>query len=208
MLIKCSDLKTLEESLRKHELNPVLTLAIAIASKYEGMGRVGLSKYLSLRERLVRRVMDFLKRGDPSLINIMSSVINILGIHVLSIDDDKAIVLYTKLDTEIIELVSRFVIYFRDYVVIFSANPNKIEAVGIVMDDKITYPGMPPEIEMHYVKHVERFMPRSNGIVVWFKNYRKYLDDAVFIVSVLMLCSRNLCRSIDRYDDLSFTSID
>ncbi|MEM4809162.1 MAG: hypothetical protein QW249_01400 [Desulfurococcaceae archaeon] len=192
MPIKCDDLKgLLDESLNRHGLNPVLTLAVALASKYEGMGRVGLSRYLSLRERQVRHIIDFLKKGNKNLSRTISNVIDMLSIQVIGVHGEKAIVMYKELGIDIIELVSKHVVYLRDFIVIFSANPSKVEAIGVVSENKVSYPGMPPDIEIHYVKPVEKAVFEGNGIVIWFNNYRRYLDDAVIIASISMLCSRS-----------------
>lgn len=160
-------------------------LSISLLLK-EGYGRVAIAKRLKFRERLVRDIIKNL-RGS----NAENTVIKAIG--ALSKDPLSAPwltckpVVYSNVGDELIRAVLVHVVSVRDYIVINSGNPGKVEVIGVVNLGKLEYPGLPPELADPYIK-LATLVQASSGILICWKNYVEHVDDAVFLASLTNIC--------------------
>ncbi|MEM4717656.1 MAG: hypothetical protein QXE81_02715 [Desulfurococcaceae archaeon] len=186
--IDCNSLRELKDLSRLLETDLVLLIGIILLAN-EGLGRVAISKRVLTGERVVRRVIDYLfkDKGRKYMNNLYSFNVRELPVDWLKCEP----VLYIGFEQEIIEMVKYNIVAFRDYIVINSRDPRKIEVIGVIQGGALIFPGVPLDISGPY-NELSRFVkPGDNGIIICWNKYNKALDNAILLTSIISLCSSN-----------------
>lgn len=182
--VSCSDLLKYSEYALKADIRVEDLISITLLLR-DGYGRVAIAKKLGLRERYVRSVVEFLKK------NYFSELVkSIESLKITSLDlsgFNCRFIHYENICKTILDEVYRSIVSFRDYIVVHSRDPFKIEVIGVLRNNTLEYPGLPRELQEQYLV-VKNQLPSGNGIVVCWKNYRGYIDDASLIASLIDIC--------------------
>lgn len=187
-MITCKELIELLNVARKMRVEFREFLSVSLLLK-EGYGRVAIAKKLKFRERLVRGIIEGLKKNGVD--KYVVKTIGMLGkVHVNAPWLSCKPVVYDNIDGELLNSVLTRIISMRDYIVINSGNPNKVEVIGILKSSALMYPGLPQKLLQPYIK-IAGLVESTNGIIVCWKNYVDYLDDAVFLASLTNMCVEN-----------------
>lgn len=175
------------------ELEPPFILAIAMMAM-KGYGRVMMSRISGLRERAVRNALSYIRSIHSDIHDLITSLLNNRRrVEASTMPLTCEPVLYTGFDDLIMKAVKSQVVKLRDFIVVNSRDPYKIEVIGVVENGTITIPGLPEELQSLYCK-INDLVPRdSNGIIVCWRRYREFIDD-----SSLLLSLGELCRSLSR----------
>ncbi|MGC8983000.1 MAG: hypothetical protein ACP5KA_04515 [Desulfurococcaceae archaeon] len=151
----------------------------------EGIGRVAAARRLGLRERLARRVLHALRKS-PELGNFYRELRKVVAeVRGLSCTP----VLYGNISSELLEKARTRLISLRDYIVIYARDPGKVEVIGFSSEDKLEYPGLPEDLAGLYAE-ARATLPRIKGLVICWRSYKSYLDDALVLSALTELCTR------------------
>ncbi|MEM0000573.1 MAG: hypothetical protein QXP03_05105 [Desulfurococcaceae archaeon] len=187
-LITCKELVELLNVARNIGIEFREFLGVSLLLK-EGYGRVAIAKRLKFRERLVRGVIEGLKKNG-----IEELVVRTIGMLSRALINAPWLgckpVVYGNIDEELLGRVLTHIVSMRDYIVINSGNPDKVEVIGVLRSSVLEYPGLPQELLQPYVK-VARLVGAANGILVCWKDYVDYFDDAVFLASLTNMCFKS-----------------
>ncbi|MEM4482141.1 MAG: hypothetical protein QXK88_03000 [Desulfurococcaceae archaeon] len=188
-MIDCAKLMKVLNEAKEMGLELIELISIGLLLK-EGLGRTAISKRLEYRERFVREAIDKLKSSDHiiSLLGLLE-YFNIVEINAPWLKSKP--VFYGYFDPALLEKIESKVVVLRDYLVIFSGDPNKVETIGLLYDRELKYPGLPIELSEPYQKLVG-LIKGTNGVLLCWRNYRKYTDDSILLASL-----SNLCRLIN-----------
>lgn len=185
VLISCNDLKESTSRLQQSGLSVIDVFSVTLASLTEGVGRVALSKMLGLTERTVRKITMLLKIGELHWLSSLLEKITINNINAPWLTCKP--VLYGGFSEELLNIVSRRIVLLRDFIIISSKEPGKVEVLGVLINGDLAYPGLVGEYCEPYLK-LREILPRTNGLLVCWRNYKRYLDDSVLLVSLAYLC--------------------
>ncbi|MEM0282078.1 MAG: hypothetical protein QXW93_00635 [Desulfurococcaceae archaeon] len=186
-MINCSDLLevTYLKNRRGLKLLDIITTALMLLEKH---GRVSIAKKLGCTERQARNIIEFLKK-EKEYFTILQRVLSRIERKVIyAIEVDCNPVAYYNLANDLILAIMQNIVALRDYIIIHSGDPEKIEIIGIVKNGELEIPGIPPDLAAKYAG-LSRFLEDLNGVVVCWRKYNENLDDAVFILSLIDLCS-------------------
>jgi len=184
-LISCRDLVEATSRLRERGLVVVEAFSVVLAVLAESVGRVALSKMLGLTERTVRRVATLLKSGELSWLRDLLREVATTTITAPWLTCQP--VLYTGLSSELLEAVSRRVVLLRDFIVISSGEPSKLEVLGVLKNSELVFPGLVEECAEPYLR-LRGVLPSTSGLLVCWRNYKRFLDDSVLLYSLARLC--------------------
>lgn len=185
-MISCSELLELARITRKHGLKPLEVIAVKLLL-LENYGRVSIAKKLGFTERQARNIVDYLKR-EKEVSLLMQRVLR--GIERRLLNDMGFTckpALYLNLADNLLSIIQRKIISLRDYIVIYSGNPEKVEVLGVVKEGVLNIPGLPEEIAEQYAK-LNSLVSGLTGALVCWRNYSECIDDAIFISSLIDLC--------------------
>lgn len=185
-MIDCKSLLLVSEKASKTGLGLVELISVSLLLK-EGLGRIAISRRLNYRERLVREVIKSLKSEDLKeqvfklLANFASMKIDAPWLKCVPI-------FYGHFDHSVLECVESRVVALRDYLIILSGNPSKVEAIGLVLNRAVKYPGLPTELLEPYYS-AAMLVREKNGIVLCWREYKGHIDDSILLASLANLCS-------------------
>lgn len=153
----------------------------------EKYGRVSIAKKLGFTERQVRNILDYLTREEETSI-LLQRVLSLIERRLLEVEEFSCIpVLYLNLDDNLLTVIQRKIVSLRDYIVIYSSNPEKIEILGVVREGVIDLPGLPDYVAKRYTKLNFNVKGLTGALVCW-RDYNESVDDAIFISSLIDLC--------------------
>jgi hypothetical protein len=184
-LISCRDLVEAALKLRSLDLDAVDTFSVILAVLSEGVGRVAVSKMLGLTERSVRKVTTLLRNSELSWLSGLLSRVVITRVTAPWLTCQP--VLYTGLSSELLEATCKRVVLLRDFIVISSREPSKIEVIGVLRNSELVLPGLVEEYAEPYLK-IRELLPSTSGLLVCWRNYRRFFDDSVLLYSLAQLC--------------------
>lgn len=185
-LLGCRELLELREISRRVGVDFKEFIGVGILLR-EGYGRTAIAKKLGYRERLVRDTIEAIKRSGLEarmarlLDHLHKSVVRAKWLTCTP-------VVYSNLDEELTRTVLEDVVSLRDYIVVHSRSPAKVEVIGVVSGGRLEYPGLPAEIVDPYLKILEH-LNTASGLVVCWKGYTEYTDDSALLASLADLCS-------------------
>jgi len=184
-LVCCRDLRESVLIIQQLNLDTIEVFSTLLAVLAEDVGRVALSKKLGFTERTVRKIITLVKSGKLSwLAEILRKIsINSISAPWLTCQP----ILYVGFSEEILNTISKKVVLLRDFIVISSREPGKVEVLGVLRDRDLFYPGLVGEYNEPYLK-LREVLPRTSGLLVCWRNYKRYLDDSVLLVSLAYLC--------------------
>ncbi|MEM2025981.1 MAG: hypothetical protein QXW94_06795 [Desulfurococcaceae archaeon] len=184
-LIDCAKLIMASNEAKEMGLELIELISIGLLLK-EGLGRTAISKRLEYRERLVREAIDKLKSSDRiiSLLGLLEDF-NIVEINAAWLKCKP--VFYGHFNPTLLKEIGNKVVALRDYLVIFSGDPNKVEIIGLLYDRELKYPGLPIELSEPY-HNLVGLINGTNGVLLCWRNYRKYTDDSILLASLSSLC--------------------
>ena len=186
LVVGCSDLVELYVVAQKIGVNPVEMLSVSLLVK-EGLGRVAISKKLGLSERTVRNILHALKASRAT--EVVLGVLHRLQRRLLHAPWlTCSPVLYSGVGSDVTRVLLTHVVSARDYIVVYSGDPDKVEVVGVVESGRLEYPGIPQEIVGPYME-LGNLVATSSGVLVCWRNYVEHVDDAVLLVSLARLCA-------------------
>ncbi|MEM1713934.1 MAG: hypothetical protein QXW36_05325, partial [Desulfurococcaceae archaeon] len=135
-----------------------------------------------------RNIIECLKK-EKEYFTILQRVLSRIERKVIyTIEANCNPVAYHNLANDLILAIMQNIVALRDYIIIHSGDPEKIEIIGIVKNGELEIPGIPPDLAAKYAG-LSRFLEDLNGVVVCWRKYNENLDDAVFILSLIDLCS-------------------
>ena len=187
VLIDCDNLSEILKASSRLNVDPVELMSISLLTR-EGLGRVAISKILGYGERKVRKILEELKRGKYTHIS------EILGLfRKVQVESTLScrLVFYGYFTKTILESISRYIVNFRDHIIILSRNPHSVEVIGVRIDNRVEYPRLPIEYSKPYVDALVN-LQEANGVIVCWRNYRGVLDDAVLLTSLAYLCQSSI----------------
>jgi hypothetical protein len=169
-------------------LDPVEVFSTLLALLSEGIGRVALSKKLGFPERTVRKVVTLVKTGELSWLRGVFIEISVTSINAPWLNCQP--VLYEGFNSGLLDTVRENIVLLRDFIVISSREPGKVEVIGVLIGDNLVYPGLVEEYSEPYLK-LRELLPRTTGLLVCWRSYRRYLDDSILIASLAYLCKHS-----------------
>ena len=188
-MINCSDLREYIFKIQERGLDVVEVFSTVLAVLTENIGRVALSKRLGFSERTVRNIVTMLKTGELSWLVDFLGKITITSISAPWLSCQP--VLYTGLSSELLEDTLRRVVLLRDFIVISSKEPSKVEVLGVLREGDLVFPGLVEEYSEPYLK-LREVLSRTSGLLVCWRNYRRFLDDSVLLLSLSRLCESGM----------------
>lgn len=184
-MLSCRELLELREISQRIGIGFKEFLGVGILLR-EGYGRTAIAKKLGCRERLVRGAIEAIRRSG-----LETHVVRLLSYFHKSIVKAEWLtctpVVYSNLDEELTRTVLECIVPLRDYIVVHSRNPAKVEVIGVVRGGRLEYPGLPAEIVGPYLKILEH-LNTTSGLVVCWKSYTEYTDDSALLASLADLC--------------------
>lgn len=192
-LITCQILLLMRDVLTgtRIELRDLICICLMLK---EGYGRVAISRRLGFGERRIRGIVNVLKKS-----NCLDRVFRVLtsfqreAIRTTHLKCTP--VLYSNLDENLLNNLAGMIVTLRDYIVVNSRDPTKIEVIGIVKAGMLIYPGLPDQFTGPYMKIAE-FIQNRSGLLTCWTEYKEYLDDATLLASLIDICAQ---YSINRY---------
>jgi len=162
------------------------------------IGRVNVAKKLRVSERTARKTISRLieKRIlvksydtciDPS---IASSIGEISSIELSS--NRFLTILYVEDD--ILELVDKYTVALRDYVLIMVKDPRALEIIGYYDGHVIVMPGVPSEYRSQYMKLLENISWRNKSVFIIWRKYRDYFSEASLLYGLYRVCLERIDR--------------
>lgn len=186
MLISCDQLIRLIHLKDKRGLKLLDVIATTLLL-LENHGRVSIAKKLGCTERRARNIIDFLKRERDYFL-ILQRVLTQIRREELHVKDlDCRPIVYHNLAEDLVSTIMQNVVELRDYIIIHSGNPDKIEIIGIVKNGKLEIPGLPLELATRYAS-LTPSIEGLTGVVTCWREYNENTDDAIFILSLVDLC--------------------
>jgi hypothetical protein len=185
-LVSCNELLELARRIKLHglKLPDLIAVKMLFLEKY---GRVSIAKKLGFTERQVRNILDYLTREEETSI-LLQRVLSLIERRLLEVEEFSCIpVLYLNLDDNLLTVIQRKIVSLRDYIVIYSSNPEKIEILGVVREGVIDLPGLPDYVAKRYTKLNFNVKGLTGALVCW-RDYNESVDDAIFISSLIDLC--------------------
>ena len=196
-MINCRDLEESILKVKQSGLNTIEVFSIVFALLTENVGRVALSKKLGFSERTVRKIVSLLKTSDLSQIFELLGRINVTTINAPWLSCQP--VLYEGFSSEVLESISEKIILLRDFIVISSREPSKIEVLGVLRNNHLIYPGLIEDYAKPYLKLREK-LPETSGLLVCWRNYKRFLDDSILLTSLSRLCEYENLVGVVRED--------
>mgnify|MGYP001772695368 CR=1 FL=1 len=184
-MLSCKDLLAISAVARMAGEKSLYFYAVALLA-LKGYGRVAISKKLGIREREARKILEALRLNQHAL-----NLVKEFGRVVLSAAGlECKPVVYTGLAEDVLSIVESRVVLFRDYLVINSRNPEKVEVIGTCRSGSLKLPGVPEDVAYRY-RCLEEFSKSTHGVLVCWKSYEEVADDALVLLSLSELCKHS-----------------
>jgi len=192
-MLTCSELQDLYELLEGNLLLVAGTLCF-IANKC--IGRVHLSRELSISEREARNLLEeLIRKGiveDAIEKCVSESFISKLNFKIYSSElPDRVVTMILAVSEDLLHMLERHVVALRDLVVINVGDPTALEVIGYVdKRGRLLLPKVPTNYRRKYVEAIRELTIPSNTIFVFWTKYRRYYSEAALLISLATLCAK------------------
>jgi hypothetical protein len=185
--IDCQALIELYRMVKEYfDEDPATALTTIALYKFEGLGRVYISKLLSVPERRVRRVVELLSKLGEEEYETLMRVLHGIKIDRKTVGRYEVTVFY-PFNTRLVECVAEKVVYFRDLLVINLGDFKRLFMIGVKIGQLI-FPLVPEEISRSFVESLEPDTSPNSIVIVW-SSPHSLVDEASVLVSLSNLCT-------------------
>lgn len=184
-MITCKSLLSVRSLIEKFSLDEPTTYAVTYL-RSKGYGRVFIANYLDVPERLVRKILTLLssRLDADSPMDVVKKLTVVRGDQL----EGCTPLFYTGLSREFIEVIHERVVLFRDFIVISSKRPDKVEVIGVCTSGVLEFPGVPENIAGKYVD-LYRDIAKGDGLAICWRDYKEAVDEGVLLSSLTRLCA-------------------
>jgi len=184
-LITCRILCEALNTIKSLGLDEKITYTVLFMHR-TGYGRIAITKYTGLQERRVRRVIETIE-SSPLTNHIIQIVDSLDVVEFKTTSKHYYPVLYSGLEQSILDTIRKNIVLFRDYIVILTSDPWKLEVIGVVHDNTREFPGLPENLRGVYLNKID-FVENKNGVLIYWRKYKRFIDDAVVLTAITHLC--------------------
>lgn len=189
-MITCKSLLSVRGLIEKLSLDESTTYAVTYL-RSKGYGRVFIANYLNVPERLVRKVLMLLSSCPDT--NSPIDVVKELTVVRSDQLEGCTPLFYSGLSREFIEVIQERVVLFRDFIVISSRRPDKVEVIGVCTSGVLDFPGVPESLVDKYI-NLYRDIARGDGLAICWRDYREAIDEGILLSSLTKLCVSTYTR--------------
>lgn len=185
-MITCRILHKALNTIKSLDLDEKTTYTVLFMRR-TGYGRIAITKYTGLQERSVRRIIETIE-NSPFTNHIIQVVDSLDVVEFKTSSKHYHPVLYSGLEQSILDTIRKNIVLFRDYIVISTGDPWKLEVIGVVYVNTRDFPGLPENLRRVYLNEID-FVENKNGVLIYWRKYKKYIDDAVVLTAITNLCN-------------------
>ncbi|AFK51170.1 hypothetical protein TCELL_0746 [Thermogladius calderae 1633] len=184
--IDCQALIELYRSVKEHfDEDPAIALSTIALYKFEGVGRVYISKFLNVPERRVRRVVESLSKLGEKEYEALMRVLHSIKVDRMTVGHYE-VTTFHPFNPRLVECVAEKVVYFRDLLVINLGDFKRLFMIG-VKTGRLLFPLVPDEISRSFVEPLEPATSPNSIVIVW-SSPHSLVDEASVLVSLSNLC--------------------
>lgn len=177
----CRNLMSLLDELEARRLPVMESIGLLLNMEKDYLyGRVATSKLLGLTERTTRTLVSKLKTvGARQVLTKLEFKRFELG--------DKLVLAVSGLDAQILEMVPKRVVEYRDFLVISLGEHDSLYLIGFAENGSVSFPGAPEDFVPHISNELIAGLGEKALITVWSK-YTPLKVEAAIITALAKMC--------------------